>query len=190
MHDLRCLTTLLTGGTVTVHAEAVLDQQSPEPSSPPVQPTSAHMQPAQTAGEPATTSSSHQSHALASASQQDAPGSRGAAALDSAAQSKPLPIADMAALARRIGMASKTASQAAEQRMHTPALHYASAGPGSAIAQTIPSSGQAAAAGNSASAVPAEIQAIIHKLVHFIKVGPSRPCLSSLWTSCLMSGTA
>ena len=174
-----------------VHAEAGLDQQSPEPSSPPVQPTSPHMQPAQSGVEPAAMSSSHQSHALASNSQQDAPGSRDAAAADSAAPSKALPIADMAALARRIGMASKAASQAAEQRTHAaPASHYAAAGPSSAIAQTIPSSRQAAPVGNSAFVVPAEIQAIIHKLVHFIKVGPSRPCVSSLWASCLMSGTA
>ena len=85
----------------------------------------------------------------------------------SAAQAQALPVADMQALAKRIGMASKVTAQ--------PSMHPAKSmtvpglGPGSQQSQAV---SQSTAAVSAPGAVPHEIQAIIQKLVLFIKVGP------------------
>lgn len=80
---------------------------------------------------------------------------------ESPAQPPALPVADMQALAKRIGMAQPAPAQPSN---HGPKLI------------TVPDRGlgiQPPQAVNSPGAVPYEIQAIVQKLVHFIKVGPS-----------------
>ena len=131
----------------------------------------------QDAGAPQGTASSH-SQAPGTAF---AAGSMSAAA-DATAPAQPAalpPVADMQALARRIGMTSRTTSQPVSQS----AAHAA----GSALAKpqqlamaqshpqahaVVPSNFISPAVSDPAAA-PAEIQAIIWKLVLFIKVGPS-----------------
>ncbi len=131
----------------------------------------------QDAGAPKGTASS-QSQAPDTAS---AAGSMSAAA-DATAPAQPAalpPVADMQALARRIGMTSRPTPQPVSQS----AAHAA----GSALAKpqqlamaqshpqahaVVPSNFISPAVSDPA-AVPAEIQAIIRKLVLFIKVGPS-----------------
>jgi len=99
------------------------------------------------------------------------------AAADFTARAQPAalpPVADMQALARRIGMTSRPTPQPVSQS----AAHAA----GSSLANPQQSHPQAHAVAPSKlisptvsdpAAVPAEIQAIIRKLVLFIKVGPS-----------------
>ena len=129
----------------------------------------------QDAGAPQGTASSH-SQAPGTAF---AAGSMSAAADATAQPAAVPPVADMQALARRIGMTSRTTSQPVGQS----AAHAA----GSALAKpqqlvmaqshpqahaVVPSNFISPAVSDPAAA-PAEIQAIIRKLVLFIKVGPS-----------------
>ena len=88
------------------------------------------------------------------------------------AQTHALPLADMQALAKRIGMAQPAPSQ--------PSKHNADfrtvpdLGMGGRPPQAVRASRPACApAVNAPGVVPSEIQAIVQKLVHFIKVGPS-----------------
>lgn len=94
------------------------------------------------------------------------------------AQTAALPVADMQALAKRIGMAAPAPPQPSK---HGPEF------------MTVPDLGMVAQpqavrpsrpAVNAPGVVPSEIQAIIQKLVHFIKVGPSghvRPHQRCAW---------
>lgn len=83
-----------------------------------------------------------------------------------------LPVADMQALAKRIGMAQPAPPQPSKHGfdfMQVPDL-----GIGGRPPQAVrPSRPASAPAVNAPGVVPSEIQAIIQKLVHFIKVGPS-----------------
>ena len=87
------------------------------------------------------------------------------------AQTPALPVADMQALAKRIGMAQPAPqlSKHGPDFMQVPEL-----GIGGRPPQAVrPSRPASAPAVNAPGLVPSEIQAIIQKLVHFIKVGPS-----------------
>lgn len=97
----------------------------------------------------------------------DASGVASTAVEQGAAQTAALPVADMQALAKRIGMATPAPPQLSK---HGPEF------------MTVPDLGMVAQpqavrpsrpAVNAPGVVPSEIQAIIQKLVHFIKVGPS-----------------
>ena len=94
------------------------------------------------------------------------------------------PPADMEALARRIGMASKAGNRplAEHQAGPVPSKHFAVTMPGAVqgSVNALSSSRQASAAGSPPHVVPPEIQAIIQKLVNFIKVGSPSPWASSL----------
>lgn len=89
----------------------------------------------------------------------------------STTQAPALPVADMQALAKRIGMASKANTQPSThpaELVTVPNLR-----PGSQQSQAVsPSTAHDTAALSAPGAVPHEIQAIIQKLVLFIKVGP------------------
>ena len=99
---------------------------------------------------------------IAGQTQQASSTSTAAAAVTQAEAPRPvLPVADMAALAQRIGKASAASSSKATsaQSAALPQPHNAA-------------DDRAASAASGSIKVPAELQAIIHKLVAFIKVGP------------------
>lgn len=101
----------------------------------------------------------------------------GKTACQAAALTEPAkPVADMQALARRIGLANKAAARLPDPVVNMPPIPHSTAlAPGRlhglAPNQAVSSASAVSVAGKSSTAVPAEIQAIILKLVHFIKVG-------------------
>ena len=92
------------------------------------------------------------------------------------AQTPALPVADMQALAKRIGMANAAPAQ--------PSKHEHSPVPDLGLGIRPPQ------AVNAPGAVPYEIQAIIQKLVHFIKVGPSGHVRPHTQKRCAVYGSA
>ena len=86
------------------------------------------------------------------------------------AQVPVLPVADMQALAKRIGMANKVTAQTDLPTLAAVHPDLRTGIPSSQSSAVVPT--VSAAAITAAGGVPAEIQAIIEKLVHFIKVGP------------------
>jgi len=133
-------------------------------------------------GSPATS----QAQAESAAAGQDMPASSAADAPASQAPAQSAavpPVADMQALARRIGMASRSPPVNHPVARPSAASSAAAVLAGSAVgahnaphpsqAQALSPSTPASTAVSGGAAVPPEIQAIILKLVHFIKVGPS-----------------
>lgn len=99
-------------------------------------------------------------------------GSAGTVTEQDVAQTPALPVADMQALAKRIGMAQPAPPQPSKhgpEFIQVPDLAMG-VHPPRAVLPTRPASAPAV---NAPGIVPSEIQAIIQKLVHFIKVGPS-----------------
>ena len=87
-------------------------------------------------------------------------------------QTPALPVADMQALAKRIGMAQPAPPQPSKHGAEF--MKAADLGMGGRPPQALrPRRPASAPAVNAPGVVPSEIQAIIQKLVHFIKVGPS-----------------
>lgn len=91
-----------------------------------------------------------------------------------------LPAADMQALAKRISLTGRVPSNPAEPEINSSTvsgdgLHGVQHGPQQlhTQAQAVLPSRPVSTAVSAAAMAPAEIQAIIQKLVHFIKVGPS-----------------
>ena len=99
-------------------------------------------------------------------------GSSSTATEQNIAQTPALPVADMQALAKRIGMAQPAPPQPSKhdpEFIQVPDLAMGGQPP-RAVRPSRPASAPAV---NAPGVVPSEIQAIIQKLVHFIKVGPS-----------------
>ena len=94
----------------------------------------------------------------------------GAATEQSAAQTPALPVADMQALAKRIGKAKPPPAQPSKHGLDVITVPDPTQGtwPPQAVRPSGPTPTVYAP-----GAVPSEIQAIIQKLVHFIKVGPA-----------------
>lgn len=102
--------------------------------------------------------------AAASSSTPIAPAAAAAAAVTQAEAHGPaLPVADMAALAQRIGIASTASSS-----------HAATMQPAATL-QPHKAANDISASAATGGIITAEVQAIIHKLVAFIKVGPPGP---------------